>query len=369
HYQGLPTRPTTRRATGWIVAGASAGALVLVAVTAFVAIRLSDLPGRTPAPTATAALTTSAAPVTTTATTPSATPSPTTRSIALPGTSVRIQEADGDPIKLASYTVNSGKRLYVRKHATSAFTADSRYFEYALDSKTNLALGTDVDYSTDYFSTVSIIDHATGTKRIVKVSPKPVFPTTPRWSPDGKYGLVTLYKGTDGNTVEHGYAIIDVAGAKGRAFEIKERGAGEWRFFWDAGGKAVGTWVGGKMKFYDLNGKPLRTLSDAGSPVWVEGDDISPSGTRFLAHCTTAGTSLCARSTSGDDTEPITVPFASNRLIGWWDEEHLAVWRTRAAGYEAVVIDMSGQVSRVLATAPRKAEFDKMGFRFTRTAS
>ncbi len=58
--------------------------------------------------------------------------------------------------------------------------------------------------------------------------------------------------------------------------------------------------------------------------------------------------------------------FAAVRLIGWWDDEHLAVWRTKGGGYEAVVIDLKGQVSRVLATAAEKAEFDKMGFRFAR---
>ncbi|TMR07566.1 hypothetical protein ETD86_51540 [Nonomuraea turkmeniaca] len=280
-----------------------------------------------------------------------------------------MEETDGDPIKLASYTVDRGKRLYVRKHATDTFSADSRYFEYALDSQTNLALGTDADYSTDLFATVSIVDHVTGAKRTVKVSRKPVFPTTPRWSPDGRHGLVTLYKDVNGNAVEYGYGIIDVAAEQGRAYEIKETGAGEWRFFWDAGSRAVGTWVGGRMTFYDLNGKLLRTLPNVGSPVWVEGDDISPSGTRFLAHCTPEGTALCARTTSGDDPQPITIPFTSNRLIGWWDDDHLAVWRTKGAGHEAVVIDMSGQVTRVLATAPVKAEFDRMGFRFTRTAS
>ncbi|MGI5292581.1 serine/threonine-protein kinase [Nonomuraea polychroma] len=377
-HQGPPNRPAPRRATGWIVAGSVAGALVLITATAFVALRLSDLSGggrtTTTPPTSTGALTTAAPPPTstgavTTSTAPSSAPTQTSRSIALPGTSIRIEETDGDPIRLASYTVAEGKRLYVRKHATNAFTSDSRYFEYALDARTNLALATDVDYSTDSFATVSIVNHVTGTKRIVKVSRKPVFPTTPRWSPDGKHGLVTLYKDAGGSPVEHGYGIIDVTAGQGRAFEIKEAGAGEWRFFWDAGGQAVGTWVGGQMKFYDLYGKPLRTLPDAGSPVWVEGDDISPSGTRFLAHCTPAGTALCARSTSGDDPQPITIPFASSRLIGWWDDDHLAVWRVKGAGHEAVVIDMSGQVSRVLATAPAKAEFDGMGFRFTRTPS
>ncbi|SEG85017.1 Serine/threonine protein kinase [Nonomuraea solani] len=364
-HPGPPTRPARKKATGWIVAASIAGALTLAATSAFVAVRLAALPdGPTEPTTATSTPATSPSP------TPTPTPSPTltSRSIALPGTSVKLEEKDGDPIRLASYTRDGGKRLYVRKHATGTFTPDTRYFEYALDPGTNQALGTDVDYSTDYYSTVSIIDHVTGRKRVVKLSPKPVYPTTPRWSPDGKHGLVTLYRGTEGNTSEYGYGIIDTTTGKGRVFPVREQGAGVWRFFWDAGGRAVGTWVGGKMKFYDLNGKLVRTLSNVGTPVWVEGDDISPSGTRFLAHCTSAGTTLCARSTAGDDTAPITIPFRSDRLIGWWDDDHLAVWRTKGAGYEAVVIDMSGKVDRVLATAARKAEFGKMGFRFSRTA-
>ncbi|MFD0477926.1 hypothetical protein ACFQ0B_64530 [Nonomuraea thailandensis] len=139
---------------------------------------------------------------------------------------MKLEERDGDPIRLASYTVDGGKRLYVRKHATGRFASDPRYFEYALDPATNRALGTDVDYSTDLYATVSIIDHVSDARRVVELSPKPVFPTTPRWSPDGRYGLVTLYKGADGNAVEHGFGIIDVAAEKGRVFEIKDEGAG-----------------------------------------------------------------------------------------------------------------------------------------------
>ncbi|MFC5832517.1 serine/threonine protein kinase [Nonomuraea insulae] len=372
-----PGQPATRRRTGWIVTAAVAGALTLAAASAFVAVRLTSAPGPTTSPspsaaaqTTTPAPSTTAAPSTTPApSTPTTTAPPATRSITLPGTSVRVEEHDADPIKLASYTLDSGKRLYVKKHATGAFALDTRYFEYALSPGGDQALGTDVDYTTDLFATVSIIDHATDEKRVVKLSPKPIYPTTPRWSPDGRYGLVTLYKGTAGDTAEYGFGIIDVAAGKGRAFEIKDKGAGRWRFFWDAGGEAVGTWVGSEMRFYDLDGKLLRTLSDVGSPVWVEGDDVSPSGTRFLAHCTAAGTTLCARPTSGDDTGSVTVPFTANRLIGWWDDEHLAVWRTKGSGYEAVVVDLSGEVSRVLATAPQKAQFDKMAFRFGRVPS
>ncbi|MFC7587620.1 hypothetical protein ACFQYP_30990 [Nonomuraea antimicrobica] len=228
---GQPAVPARRGNTGWIVAGAAAGALVLAVAGAFVAVRIA-LPERPATPTSTAAAdtpTTSTAttstPTTTAPTTPATSP-PATRSVTLPGTSVRLQERDTDPIRLASYTLDSGERLYVRKYATGEFTRDTRYFEYALDPATDRALATDVDYSTDLFATVSIVDHATDDRRVVKLSRKPVFPTTPRWSPDGRYGLVTLYKDTDGESAEYGYGIIDVAAGTGRAFQVKEKGAG-----------------------------------------------------------------------------------------------------------------------------------------------
>ncbi|MEV4798726.1 serine/threonine-protein kinase [Nonomuraea sp. NPDC049421] len=347
--------PARGRRIGW---AAAAGVLALAATGTLVAVRLSGPPPRT------VTSTPSAAAVTTPAT-------PATRSYTLPGTSVRISERDGDPLRLASYTLDGGKRLYVRKHDTGEFARETRYFEYALDPRTNLALATDVDYSTDLFATVSIVDHVTGARRVVKLSPKPVYPATPRWSPDGERALVTLYKDEGGAAQAYGFGVIDVATGRGEVLRTGEQGAGEWRFFWDAGGRAVGTWTGGAMTFYGLDGKVQRTLKDVGSPVWVEGDDVSPSGGRFLAHCTAAGTALCAHPTTGTGTGTgtVTVPVAAERLIGWWDDDHLAVWRAKDGGYEAVVVDMKGRAVRVLATAGGKAEFDTMGFRFARPAT
>ncbi|MFI7144877.1 protein kinase [Nonomuraea sp. NPDC050022] len=371
-----PARTGGRRGIGWIVATAVACTLALATVGGIVAVRLASLPGPigTSSPTPDDTNSTDASYIPTPTPTPTSTPTPTptpspdqsTRTIALPGTSVEIRENGSDPIKLASYSLNGGKGVYIRRAASDDFTLDNHYFEYALDADGARALATDVDYSGDGYSLVSIIDHRTGAKRTVKLSTRPVFPTTPRWSPDGKLGLVTLFKDTGGKSVEYGYGVIDVARGTGKVYQVKEKGAGEWRFFWDAGGQAVGTWVGGRMKFYDLDGNALRTLSSAGSPVWVEGDDVSPSGGLFLSHCTAAGGAVCARPTTGGGGTPVTIPFVTNRLIGWWDDQHLAVWRAKGAGYEAVVIDLKGQVIRVLATAAKRAEFDKMGMRFSR---
>ncbi|MEU8102734.1 protein kinase [Nonomuraea muscovyensis] len=357
------------RGVGWIIAAAVAVVVALAGAGAFAAVRLAAQPGPTTKPATTPATTPTTAP-TTSANSPTATPTGTApatgKAIALPGTSVELREDAADPLKLASYSVDGGKRMYLRRPGSDRFTRDSRYFEYALDSTGTRALATDVDYTGDHYAQVSIVDHRTGARRPVKLSRAPVFPTTPRWSPDGRLGLVTLYRATSGESVEYGYGIIDVERGTGRTFRVKQKGAGEWRFFWDAGGRAVGTWVGDTMTFYDLAGEPVRKLAGRGVPIWVEGEDVSPSGGLFLASCSSGGRMICAYPTTDGDAEPRAVPFAGTRLIGWWDEEHLAGWRPKGGGYEAVVVDMRGQVTRVLATARSKAEFDDMGLRFSR---
>ncbi|MER6945549.1 protein kinase [Nonomuraea sp. NPDC000554] len=360
-YQPPPVRPASGKATGWIIAVAVVGAIVLVAAGGFVAVRLAALSGSTTASPSPLPSTSSARPSVSASAPPAA-----RRAIALPGTSVRIQERADDPLKLASYSVDGGKRVYVRKPGTDDFALNTRYYEYALNADGTRALATDVNYTSDHYAQVSVVDHRTGARRTIKLSLAPVYPTTPRWSPDGRLGLVTLYRAEGSTSVEYGYGIIDVEQGTGQTFQVKEKGAGVWRFFWDADGRSVGTWAGGAMTFYDLNGRVVRTLPRVGSPVWVEGDDVSPSGNRFLAYCTSAGASVCARSTSGGDAVPVTIPVISKRLIGWWDDEHLAVWRSGAGGYEAVVVDLRGQAGPVVAIASKPAEFDKMGFRYTR---
>ncbi|WP_084965618.1 serine/threonine-protein kinase [Thermoactinospora rubra] len=368
-YGGIPpTRPAQRRPVGWIVVSAVAAVVILVAVV-FVAVRLSrpsDGGAAQQTPTPTAGTTTPTTPTPTPTPTPSPTPTVAAEGtpIRLPGSAVTIRENEGDAIKLTSYSLDGSAKLYVRQPDTRTFRLNPRYFEYVLSPDGTRALATDVDYTSDGYAQVSVVEHRTGTRRAIKLSKAPVYPTQPRWSPDGRRGLVTLFRALDNGSVEYGYGILDLDAGTGRVFRVAEKGAGEWRFFW-ADDATVATWVGGRMKFYDLAGHAVRTHPAAGSPVWVEGQDVSPSGEYFLAHCDSSGNTLCAQPVSGGG-EPITVPFASTRLIGWWDDAHIAGWVARGGAYEAVVVDLTGDVKRVLATASKPAEFAKMGFRFSR---
>ncbi|MFI9551321.1 protein kinase domain-containing protein [Nonomuraea endophytica] len=361
--QPPPTRPRGMR-TGWVIAAAAVAVLVLAVVGVVTATRMAGSPVTT-SPTPRTSRPATPAPTTKNPTSPPA----ATKRFTLPGTVVTVEEHDDDPIKLVSYSADSGKRVYVRRPGADRFVLNRAYFEYALNTTGARALATDADYSSDGYSQVSIVEHVTGVKRTIKLTAAPVYPSAPRWSPDGRLGLFTLYKATDNDSIPYGYAILDIATGKPSVFQIKDINTSTYDYFWDGDGESVGNWANGDMRFFDLEGKPVaRTLPDGGHPLWVESDVLSPSGTHYLAYCDEAGSSLCAKPVSGRGEARPPIPVQTNRLIGWWDEDHLAIWRVHAGGYQAVVVDMKGDTKRVLATAPKKKDFDAMGFLYTRGA-
>ncbi|MFF5107909.1 protein kinase [Streptosporangium sp. NPDC000509] len=309
--------------------------------------------------------------------TPAPTPTPTvptvpqdTSTIKLPGSSITLHESTQDPIKLSSYSLEWDKTLYVRRQGTERFVKNDKYFQYTVNAAGTQALGTDRIYDTDSYAIVSVIDHRSGAATRIRVTKAPVYPTLPQWSPDGKRGLVTLYEAVGDTSKEYGFAIIDVATKKARVVRVKEKDAGTWSYFWRGDGRAVGTWaLTGKtqrIRFYDTQGTVLQTLLDVGTPITVEGDDISPSGSSLLTYCKESKKEICVWSTGSDAPAKVRIPFETERLIGWYDDEHIAGWRRKGSGYEAVVFDFKGKAQRVLATSTDAKEYEKQFMRFTR---
>ncbi|MGC5013676.1 serine/threonine protein kinase [Streptosporangium sp. DT93] len=366
-----PSRSGRRRVRrAWIAIGAGL-VLTLVAATITIVARGTGTPASDNASRATAGASGGA----TTAPTPAPTPTPALapeRRITLPGGSLTVRERETDPIKLTSYTLGTGDkyRLHTRKAGTRRFVKNDRYGHYTLDSTGTRALTTARVYNAAGYEVVSIVDHASGASTAdIRVTKSPIFGLYPLWSPDGTKGLVTLYKTVPGKNESrvHGYTIIDVATKKASIVPVKEEGTSEWPYFWRADGRAVGTWtaVGGddRIRFRDLRGTLLRTVKDVGAPIWIEGESLNPSGTLMITYCAEAE-EICLRSaTAVEGGEPTTrIPFETERIIGWYDDRHLAVWRERGSGHEAVVIDFRGEVKRVIATSKETDEDYKWQF-------
>ncbi|AQZ61694.1 Tyrosine protein kinase:Serine/threonine protein kinase [[Actinomadura] parvosata subsp. kistnae] len=271
-------------------------------------------------------------------------------SFRVPSTTMRVYEDDDDPVKLVSYYGGNG--VYIREKGSRTFKRHKEYsYPYVLspDGSTALALN---NYNPDEGpKTVAIIDRTTGVKEVVTLSSQPgVWAYAPRWSPDGKYGLVTLDlpKAQDEARPRPGFAIIDVERATARVVRIEDSPERVQRLFW-AGG-SVGLWASdGTVRLYDLNGLFQRSLPDAHAPDQIYDDPVSPDGTRLVARCTADGTDLCVRPVSGRGAT-VTVPFTGDRVMGWWDDDHLSVWRPNGKGYDVVVVDLSGRPVRLLAT-------------------
>ncbi|MFD1117746.1 hypothetical protein ACFQ3A_25575, partial [Sphaerisporangium aureirubrum] len=297
---------------------------------------------------------------------PGATPPPATRQIKLPDSTITVHENDADPIKLTAYSLDYGKQVYIRHRGENVFLRTRSYFEYIVSDDGRMALATKTLYTRDHYSTVALVDRADNRSSTIKIAKAPVYPIYPQWSPDGTKVLVSLNKAVGDSSEGWGFAIVDIARKRAKVVHITEKDVGRWSYFWRGDGQAVGTWaIKGsteRIRFYDLNGTVLQTLLDVGSPLTVEGDDVSPAGTQFMTSCT--GTDeICVWSANGE--ERARIPFASERLIGWYDEWHIAGWRKTDDGYEAVVFDFKGQVSRLLATA-KAGEYKKQYLRYTR---
>ncbi|MER5647018.1 protein kinase [Streptosporangium sp. NPDC002524] len=358
--QAPPAR-SERRAWPAIVGGVLVTVLVVGGVVWALSSAGTDTPETTRADTTRAAST----PTPTAPTVPEA-----DNTIKLPGSSLTLHESDRDPIKLSSYSLDWDKTLYVREQGGGRFVKNGKYFQYTVNADGTKALGTDRMYDAQSYAIVSIIDHRSGAASRIRITKAPIYPTLPQWSPDGTRGLVTLYEAVGDISKEYGFAIIDVATKKAKVVRVKEKDAGKWSYFWRGDGRAVGTWaLTGKtqrIRFYDTQGTVLQTLLDVGTPITVEGDDISPSGSSLLTYCKESKKEICVWSTGSDAPAKVRIPFETERLIGWYDDEHIAGWRRRGSGYEAVVFDFKGKVQRLLATSTDAKEYEKQFMRFTR---
>ncbi|MEV5409237.1 protein kinase [Thermopolyspora sp. NPDC052614] len=284
------------------------------------------------------------------------TPLPTpTGKVDLPGLDMSVYENADDPIKLSSYRYDEGRNVYLRDG--ERFSKTSKYFEIAYDTGMTRLVAPDVQLNADGYATVSIVDRATGKSRKVVTVKSPQYVWSPVWSPDGTKVLLTVHSRVGEKSTPRGFGIIDAATGKWTFSRVKDTQVGEWSYFWPGDGQTVGTWATGggtdAIRLFNLDGTVLRTLDDVGAPLAVTSYDVAPRGDRFLSLCRKNGSEVCVW-TLADGREVARIPFPTQQLIGWYDDEHLAGWRKRESGqpgYEAVVFDLKGNVVRLLATA------------------
>ncbi|WP_248959499.1 outer membrane protein assembly factor BamB family protein [Sphaerisporangium perillae] len=295
--------------------------------------------------------------------------------VRLAGTSVTIHEPAGSPLTLRAYNPFNDGPTRLRQASGAAFSsAAGRYTALSPDGRWGLALSDRWSKGRDV---VTLADLRTGRSRAITMPVvQPLWSAAPVWSRDGGKLLFTVRRkdDDDGGSTRVGFITMDVPSGKPVFVPTDaDEDLGEFDFFWNADETGVVSSFGVEesensdaedpsydtyaLRFLDLSGKPTGTVENVGDPDLGMPDPYSPSRSRFVAHCPRHWGALCV-SDATTGAPLVRVDLYTERLIGWYDEDHLVVWQRVGEGYQAAVVDFAGRVVGRLAESTTVREAD-----------
>ncbi|MBE3009668.1 hypothetical protein IL992_10745 [Microbispora sp. NEAU-D428] len=281
--------------------------------------------------------------------------------VKLAGTSAKLNDVPGGPVRLASYSLifdagqghygylREGDRFVRTPYREALVAPGERWVAGIPDSRLWLAV-----------KRIDLIDRTSGRKYTIPM-PAPV--TSPEWSPDGSTLLLTAYKPRrDGSLTIIGFITLTVTDRTPRLVETGPRHrVADWdigrsfRFYFTGGADGVLAMHDERdvaprkrrIAVYDLDGKRRRVYTGVGDlDEWHTVTPFSPSGRLFATFVR-----------EGENGHQIGIVEASTGKVvhrigkdihafaGWYDEKHVIVQRKRA---ETQVVyqraDLSGTV-------------------------
>ncbi|MEU9884633.1 protein kinase [Sphaerisporangium sp. NPDC051011] len=296
-------------------------------------------------------------------------PPPATTELRLPGLGTTLHENPGDTARMVSFMYDSkgGSNHYARVRGTNRFEAVAPWQEpLPSPDGTWLALLPWLKESTPQpYDFVRLVHVPSGREYIVRLTDKPLQNFNPAWSPDGTRLLLTTFDLSSGSRTPVGFAIVDAAAAKATLVRADTSGApAAAPFAWSPGEPAVALPFGAGpragLRFFDLNGRTLRTADGVGEAAASE-SPFAPAGKRFATGCPGAFASVCVWDTAtGRALARFRVP-AQSAFIGWYNDAHVLLTDKSADPHKVVVMDMKGEVLRVLAEIPREEPGENRG--------
>ncbi|MET7336783.1 WD40 repeat domain-containing protein [Nonomuraea sp. NPDC005650] len=277
------------------------------------------------------------------------------RDVNVPEVGVVLHERDGDPWRVTAVSKEvspSHRAAYLRSADGISFRKKKGYDELVPAPKGGRVAG--VPYSSPgAFDSVVVFDDKGKAKRIRTVR-KPLSTAYPAWTRDGRKLVLSIRK--DGITTV-GFVIVDPVTGTSKAVTV--RGIDQDAAFqWTPDGRylAANAWdQEWNVRVIRPDGRTHRTLRKVG--IMHGADAFSPSGKRLLTLCLSMEASnFCVWDfTSGKLVKRVN-DESREWTIGWWDDRHLAtVVRDEGEDARAVVTDLNGDITRVLATFSAKA--------------
>ncbi len=360
------TQPAPRPKRFGLVAASVGVAVVVVVVVAAVALRNNTTitgAGGTSSPTPSETSSSpepspSDSPYPSPAPTPGATGVPTgdLTETKLPGISATIYENPADPVRLTYYEVeDKAKNLWInypRSESDGRFKKTVKYWQQTISPDGTLAAGRTKNYTSDDYHGVDIINRATGGVTTVKTVKRPLTYEYGEWTKDSKRVLLSIRNPGGSTWTTKGFIVVDVASGTASVKRINDSSIKEGRFYWSGDGTMVATYYKNGttkgIRFYDLDGNVVSTLSNVGEPYNTSSGLFSPSGDSIVTKCVDDGAKTCVWSASSGIE---TIRFSSDctKVLGWWDEQHLFCWAGAVSGKTpVVVVDLRGTHVRTL---------------------
>ncbi|ETK31312.1 hypothetical protein MPTA5024_35695 [Microbispora sp. ATCC PTA-5024] len=265
-----------------------------------------------------------------------------TRNLRLPGVAVTVHEKSGDRLVVTSYWLAGRTAMAYLRTSSSTFTEMAEYWRVAVSPDGRRALGAGSYLDDNGCETFDVIDRRSGTVLHLSVPSvcKPLNGGYFAWSPDGTKAVQLVFK-----KKRTGFLTIDAL--KGTTRYVPLPNSYEDSYFtWTPDGVHVLAYDDARLRFLRPDGKNVKTYSGLG--VLAEGAHaFSPSGTRFVTYCPSSSGMCLWHTRTGKSAGR--VGFPADDMYGWWDEKHLVVRKETGKNFQAVVIDLSGKVTRVLA--------------------
>ncbi|WP_062433742.1 protein kinase domain-containing protein [Herbidospora daliensis] len=284
-----------------------------------------------------------------------------TTEVKVPGTPITLHESPDDPVRFSSYlTLKNPFAAYVRR-ADGTYTEVGRGEEPSVSPDGQwVVLSPWAKYLQSDFDYVRFRNLRTGAEFSVNTVRKPQRTVIPSWSRDSTRVVLSV-ENTDEERTD-GFAVVDVNRRTAQIVESEYTGGPNYPYGFTpdgqvARGYADATHVG--VKIYDGRGFVTRTLHWVGMPrdrSW-----FSPSGRRLATLCPKSD-EICVWD-MGSGARLATVPIPKDSLFyGWFTDRHVLVRVPLKKGDEVRVVDLLGEVVRVLATIDDTS--DEVFFRF-----
>lgn len=264
--------------------------------------------------------------------------------IDLPDIGVTLHEQADDPKKVSAFSTRT--RAYVRSSEEDSFVKKKGYKELTVSPKGGKVAGVPDTFAGNTDSVV-IIDSATGKTRRIRTVRKPLETNYALWSRDERKLALTIEKKVGKKWHTIGFTLVDTVAGTAKAVMIPGVDK-ETSFEWTPDGRYLAATHHDGVRFYDPDGRVRRAYPKIGTLAGAE-DAFSPSGKQMVTWCPSRYTEMFCIWDTRSGKLANRVGKSAEDSLGWWDDRHLISLVKEEGGYQVVVVDLKGQVVRVLA--------------------